>query len=475
MTLGEAQDRDATSGVPGGVPAGAAGAGSASPAGRPGPDAGAGRELARKSDPDLPSAETPATAGSLTTERAPESPPRRKSRKRLALLAVVAAALGFGVYEGHNWWTVGRFELTTDDAYLDSNMSILSAKVGGYVASVEVSENQEVRTGQVVARLDDGDYRLAVQAARNKIDMQEATVDRIDVQISAARAHIDEAEANLDSAKAGLDFSEAEFGRKTTLVERDFASKQALDTARAERDKARAAVAAARAALTSAQASVSVLQAERVEAEETLKSLRTALDQSKRDLAFTAIRAPVDGVVGNKAVDVGELVQAGSRLAAVVPLGSVFVDANFKETQLEKMRPGQTASVTVDAYPDQTFSGTVESISPASGALFSLLPPENATGNFTKIVQRLPVRIKLSSEATATHALRPGMSAVVTVDTRTGPGGETGVAAAETAPASGVASVVDGVVGRVRDFLGLSAPGEALHAAAADGTAADPR
>lgn len=469
MALGEAQNRDAISAVPGGTPTDTAGAGSASPAGRPVPGEDGGRTLARKPGHEPPPTAAAAAGGSLTTEAAPPAEPRKKSRKRLVLYAVIAAAVGFGIYEGNHWWTVGRFELSTDDAYLDSDMSILSAKVGGYVASVEVGENQEVSTGQVIARLDDGDYRLAVEVARNKIDMQEATVDRIAVQTAAARAKIDEARANLDSAQAGFDFSEGEFDRKTTLVERDFASKQALDTARADRDQARAAVAAARAALVSAQANVSVLQAERFEAEETLKSLRTALDQAKRDLSFTAIRAPVDGVIGNKAVDVGELVQAGSRLAAVVPLDSVYVDANFKETQLEKMRAGQTATISVDAYPDRTFTGEVEGISPASGALFSLLPPENATGNFTKVVQRLPVRIKLSPEATASHELRPGMSAVVTVDTRTGPGSEARLAdAPETTMGDRVMAVLTGLVGRASAGLGLEAPvGDGQNTAAA--------
>ncbi|MGX1306847.1 membrane fusion protein (multidrug efflux system) [Amorphus suaedae] len=468
MTLGEAQNRDGISAAPGGMPTDTAGAGSASPAGRAVPGNDAGRELARKPDHELPSQPAPAAGGNLSTDVAHPAPPRKKSRKRLVLFAILVAALGFGVYEGNHWWTVGRFELSTDDAYLDSDMSVLSAKIGGYVASVDVDENQHVRTGQVIARLDDGDYRLAVEAARNKIDMQEATIDRIDVQIAAARAKIDEARANLDSAQAGLDFSEGEFGRKTTLSEREFASRQSLDTARADRDKARAAVAAAQAALVSSEANVSVLQAERVEAEETLKSLRTALDQAKRDLSFTAIRAPVDGVIGNKAVDVGELVQAGSRLAAVVPLDSVYVDANFKETQLEKMRAGQTATVTVDSYPDRTFTGEVESISPASGALFSLLPPENATGNFTKVVQRLPVRIKLSPESTADHALRPGMSAVVTVDIRTGPGSEARAAEAREASMGDRAmAAVTGLVDRVRGLLGLDAAQGPQHTAAA--------
>lgn len=354
-----------------------------------------------------------------TSAAAPSAAPRKRGRKRRIFLLVLLAAIIGGAYEGYHWWTVGRFEMSTDDAYLKTDMSVVSAKVGGYVASIAVADNAEVHTGEVIANIDDTDYQLAVQSARDKIDVQQATIDRIENQIGAARSQVDEAQANLKSAKAGLAFAENELSRKTTLVARDFASRQALDTAKADRDEAEAAVDGASARLTSAQVNVAVLETQRLEAIATLKSLRTALDQAKRDLAYTKVRAPVDGVVGNRAADVGELVQPGSRLAAIVPLDTVYVDANFKETQLARMKAGQEVDIEVDAFPGRVFHGTVDSISPASGALFSLLPPENATGNFTKVVQRLPVRIALSSEATEAHVLRPGMSAVVTVDTRT--------------------------------------------------------
>lgn len=458
--------------APDGPPTDTAGQGTAFPAGRSGPtaDPEEGRALARKPDHELPSPGSEARGGALSTAMAADAPPRKKSRKRRVLALIVLLALIGGGYEGYHWWTVGRFELSTDDAYLKSDMSIVSAKVGGYVASVEADENSAVKTGQVIARIDDGDYRLAVEAAQNKIDVQRATIDRIEVQVAAARAKIDEARANLDSAKAGLDFAEGEFGRKTKLMDHKFASQQALDTARQGLDQAKAAVAAGEAELTSAQVNVSVLEAQRLEALETLKSLRTALHQAKRDLAFTAVRAPVDGIVGNRAVDVGELVQAGSRLAAVVPLDQVYVDANFKETQLASMRPGQTVAIEVDAYPGRTFEGEVESISPASGALFSLLPPQNATGNFTKIVQRLPVRIQLSEEATEAHLLRPGMSAVVTVDTRTGPGAETATAEADAQPR--IVAAARDLLERARTYFGV---GEAEALPAAPGPTASVR
>ncbi|MEW5424196.1 efflux RND transporter periplasmic adaptor subunit [Amorphus sp. 3PC139-8] len=420
---------DDFAGAASGRPTEAAGVGSASPQARSAPGGASPvrapeQELTSPPAGDAGSPPAPAVGrsegGPLQTSAAtPSEAPRKRGRKRRILLVVLLVALIGGGYEGYHWWTVGRFEMSTDDAYLKTDISIVSAKVGGYIATIEVADNQEVRTGEVIATIDDTDYRLAVQSARDSIDVQQATIDMIENQISAARSQVDEAHANLKSTQAALAFAENELSRKTTLVARDFASRQALDTAKADRDEAEAAVDGASAHLTSAQVNVAVLESQRLEAVATLKSLRTALDQAKRDLAYTQVRAPVDGVVGNRAADVGELVQPGSRLAAIVPLDTVYVDANFKETQLARMTSGQEVDVEVDAFPGRVFHGTVDSISPASGALFSLLPPENATGNFTKVVQRLPVRITLAPEATAAHALRPGMSAVVSVDTRT--------------------------------------------------------
>lgn len=350
-----------------------------------------------------------------TTEAAPKPP---RSRKKLVLGAILLAVLAGGGLYGADWWRVGRFMVSTDDAYVGADTSILAAKVAGHVVALDVETNQNVKAGDVIARIDDGDYRLALKAAEDKIATQQATIDRYGQQMAAARAEIDQAQAELASQQAELQRADLELTRQTQLMKDQFSSRATLETARADRDKAQAAVDAAKAKVVSAQANVAVLDAQRTEALRTLDELKTAREQAQRDLDFTLVKAPFDGVVGNRAVQVGQLVQAGTRIAALVPMAQVYVDANFKETQLGRLHPGQKVDVEVDAYPDETFHGRVVSVAPASGSVFSLLPPENATGNFTKIVQRVPVRIELDEAARDKAELRPGMSVVATVDTR---------------------------------------------------------
>lgn len=365
--------------------------------------------------------ETPPTAPAGEAEAQAPAAAKARSRKPLifgAVLAVLAVASG---WYGIHWWQVGRFEVATDDAYVGADTSIIAAKVSGYVKSVDVDTNQWVKAGDVIARIDDGDYRLALRSAENKIATQQATLARFDQQETAARASVDQAKAQLASAEADQKRAQAEFDRQDKLARSDFASRSTLDNARADKDKTAASVAAAQAAIASAEAQVVVLAAQRTEAARVLDELKTARDQAQRDLDFTVVRAPIDGVVGNRAVQVGQLVQTGTRLVAVVPLEGVYVDANFKETQLGRLKPGQSVNVSVDAYPDHDFTGRVVSVSPASGSVFSLLPPENATGNFTKIVQRIPVRIAIDPAVLAKHELRPGMSVTATVDTKSTP------------------------------------------------------
>jgi membrane fusion protein, multidrug efflux system len=339
--------------------------------------------------------------------------------KKPLILAVLAGALAFGGYEGHEWWTNGRFMVSTEDAYVQADITILSAKVSGYVQSVAVTNNQSIKAGDLIAKIDDGDYRFALQSAKDKLATQQSAVTRIGRQIEAGRASVAQAQAQIAAAKAEAERAESDYARQQQLARSDFTSRAALENAKATRDRAQANVQSAEAAFAAARANVDVLAAQQNEAQRVAAEQQTAVEKAERDLTFTEIRAPVDGVIGNKAMEVGTFVQPGARLAALVPMTSVHVDANFKETQIASLKVGQKVHIEVDAFPDADVVGTVESVSPASGAVFSLLPPENATGNFTKIVQRVPVRVSVNPEIVQQGILRPGLSVVVDVDTRT--------------------------------------------------------
>ena len=294
-----------------------------------------------------------------------------------------------------------------------------------------VTDNTAVKAGDLLATIDDGDYRLAVEAARRKLETQDATIARIGEQGGAQQALVEQAQAALEAARADAQRAATEYDRAQSLAKSGFATQQRLDQALADRDRSAASVTSSAAAVSAARANLSVIGAQKIEAQRTRGELQTALDRAQRDLTFTEIRAPFDGVVGNRAIQPGLLVQPGTRLLALIPLQSAYVEANFKETQLARLKPGQKVHFTVDASGSRGFDGTVDSFAPASGSQYSLLPPENATGNFTKIVQRVPVRIRVPASIAAEGVLRPGLSVIVDVDTR-----EPKVTAAEVGTAS---------------------------------------
>jgi membrane fusion protein (multidrug efflux system) len=371
-----------------------------------------------------PAEKTPDTAKPAAPMVAAASTPRWKPTRRLTRKILIAAGLlavlGVGGWYGNYWWTAGRYLVATDDAYVGAKNTTLAAKVSGYISYVTVEDNAPVRAGDVIAKIDDGDYALAVESAHGKVITQQAAINRIGKQVAAQQAAIDQAKAQFASAQAGAVRADADYMRQQQLAARDYASKQALDAALATKDQSKASVQGAQAAVEAAEANTQVLKAQQEEAARTLKELETALAKAERDLSFTVIKAPMDGVIGNRAMQVGDYVQPGQRLASLVPLDAVYVDANFKETQLGKLRPGQPVKIAVDSMGGDKIDGTVVSVAPASGSVFSLLPPDNATGNFTKIVQRVPVRIQVPGELADRGLLRPGMSVVVSVDTKPG-------------------------------------------------------
>ncbi|MFA6267162.1 MAG: HlyD family secretion protein [Pseudolabrys sp.] len=368
-------------------------------------------------------APAPESAGSETSAQDQPAPKQglggllRANRKRILMGVAALAVVGLG-WAGVDYITTGRYLISTDDAYVRADATTLAAKVSGYVASIAVDDNSFVHAGDVIARIDDGDYKLAVDAARDKAATQEATVARIGRQIEAQRALVTQAQAQLLSTQAQAKRAELELQRQLKLAGNAFASQQTLEQAQSNRDQADASVSAANASVAAALANVDVLKAQQKEAAGTLNELKTAQAKAERDLSFTEIRAPIDGVIGNRAAKTGDFMQTGQRFASLVPLSDVYIDANFKETQLSRLRPGQPVDVSVDALPQHDIQGKVESMSPASGSVFSLLPPDNATGNFTKIVQRLAVRIKVPADVANRRLLRPGMSVVVSVNTK---------------------------------------------------------
>ncbi|TPE53551.1 HlyD family secretion protein [Amaricoccus solimangrovi] len=377
---------------------------------------------------DAPTAERSEPAGQPeATAAAPEQPretgdeAKGGSRKRIVLGALALAAIVAGGWYGHDYWTNGRFLVSTDDAYVQADFAILAPKVTGYVASVPARENEHVKAGDPLVILRDGDYRDALNLAQSQLDAQLASVDRINRQAEAAKAAITQSEAKVTAAKAVQVQAEADLKRYTELAKTDVATSQKLEAARAASATADADVSEAEAGVLTAQADLRVVEAQASEARAVLSGLTASRDKARRDLDDTVLRAPTDGVVGNLSVATGDYVTPGARLLAVVPLGQVYIEANYKETQIEQLAPGTRVEVEVDAFPDRAFTGTLQGVSPASGSVFSLLPPENATGNFTKVVQRLPVRIAVPEEVARAGWLRPGLSVVATADPRTSP------------------------------------------------------
>jgi membrane fusion protein (multidrug efflux system) len=374
-------------------------------------------------------AEEPATEAPASSSADAETSKPKSALRRKVLIGVGALAALAAIYFGIHYMVVGRYMVTTDDAYVRANNTVMGAKIAGHISKVAVGDNMRVGAGNVVFEIDDGDYRLAVESARARVATQEATIARIGRQVMAQDSAVEQAKSQLVSAEAGIKRAEADFGRQESLSSKGFASKATFDVSQAGRDQALASVQGAKAALDAAVAQVDVVKAQKAEAEGQLQELRAALAKAVRDLSFTVVRAPVDGTFANRIVNVGDYVQPGQRLANVVPLDDVYIDANYKETQLGRLKAGQPVSITVDAVSGRTIKGIVDSLAPASGSVFTLLPPDNATGNFTKVVQRVPVRIRVPFSVARENLLRPGMSVITTVNTKPEPDGVDPIAA----------------------------------------------
>ncbi|MGX9117134.1 HlyD family secretion protein [Mesorhizobium sp. BHbsci] len=351
-----------------------------------------------------------------------EAPTKKKRSARSLLLPIIALGLlGAAAWYGYDYWTDGRFMISTDDAYVQADMAFISPKISGYVDQIKVTENQQVKAGDPLLVVDNGDYKIAVAQAEAQIATLSKTLDRIEAQTEAARASLEQAQAQKTADQAAAANAARVQTRAAQLLKTHVGTQVQLDDAQTAVEQANAALVGADAQIAAAQANIGVLQAQRAETASTLASLQLARDKAVRDLSFTVLRAPYDGVVGNRSVEQGDLISPGQKLAVIVPMDKLYIVANFKETQLARLVPGEKVQISVDAIDGQDFEGTVSSLAPASGAVFSLLPPENATGNFTKVVQRVPVRIDVPADVLKTGKLRAGLSVVVAVDSRTAP------------------------------------------------------
>jgi membrane fusion protein, multidrug efflux system len=342
----------------------------------------------------------------------------RHALKRLALGSLLALLGAAAVWYGHHWWTVGRFIESTDDAYVGGEVTVIAPKVAGLIAAVAVTDNEKVHAGQLLVKLDGRDYRAALDRAAASVAAEQAKLANLAATRRLQEAVIAEADAGTADADAQITVTHDDQARYRDLSRQGIASTQTLQRADAAYKQALASGQRARAALAAAQQQIAVIDTEKEQAEAALAQATADRDLAKINLDYTELRAPIDGTIGNRSARVGAYATVGAQLLSVVPARDLWVDANFKESQLAHIRPGMTATIEADVLPGQAFEGHVASLAPATGAQFSVLPPENATGNFTKIVQRVPVRIVLDGTASELGNLRPGLSVTASVDER---------------------------------------------------------
>ena len=345
----------------------------------------------------------------------------RFGRKQLALAGLVLAITLGGSEYGRYWWTVGRFIESTDDAYAGGNVTPVAPYVAGFVSQILVTDNQHVRSGQLLIRLDERDFQAALDHAQAIADQRQAALAGLEAKYVLQQQMISKAEADLTAKAARATFAGADAVRYRDLALTTFGTRQNAERASAADEEARSATKSAEAALAAARQQLSVLEAEIAEARASVAQAKADLETARLNLGYTEIRSPIDGYIGNRAAQVGAYVANGAYLLSVIPAQGLWVDANFKEDQLARMRPGQPATVVADVLPGKVFHGHVQSLAPGTGAVFSVIPPENATGNFTKIVQRVPVRIALDDVDARLGELRPGLSTTVSVDMRLDP------------------------------------------------------
>ena len=342
----------------------------------------------------------------------------RFGRKQLALAGLALALTLGGIGYGRYWWETGRFIESTDDAYAGGNVTAVSPHVAGFVAEILVGDNERVQAGQLLVRLDARDYQAALDHAQAMAEERQAALTGLEAKSALQQTMIRQAEADLAAKTAHATFAVADAVRYRNLALTGYGTRQNAERTSAVDDEAKAGIKASEAGLAAARQQLAVLDADIAASRAGVAQAKADLETARLNLGYTEIRSPIDGYIGNRAARVGAYVASGAYLLSVIPARGLWVDANFKEDQLARMRPGQPATVIADVLPGKTFHGHVASLAPGAGAIFSVIPPENATGNFTKIVQRVPVRIELDDADAQLGELRPGLSTTVSVDTR---------------------------------------------------------
>jgi membrane fusion protein, multidrug efflux system len=347
--------------------------------------------------------------------------PRARAKlelRRLGLAALLLAGVSGAAWYGQDWWRHGRFIESTDDAYVGGNVTPLAPHVDAFIDEVLVTDNERVAAGQLLIRLDPRDYRTALDRADAALDARRAKADSLRAQSALQQSTIHAEEADLAARNARAAFTAEDASRYHFLAQASVGSRQNEQRSAAADQEAKAVVASGKAGLEAARQQLKVLDAEIAEADAAVAQAQSERRTAELNLGYSEIRAPTDGYVGNRAAQIGAYATRGTYLISLTPAQGLWVDANYKEDQLAHMRQGQAATLTVDALPDHVFHGHVASVAPGTGAVFSVIPPENATGNFTKIVQRVAVRIVLDSDDPLLQRLRPGLSTVVRVDTQ---------------------------------------------------------
>lgn len=365
-----------------------------------------------------PTASPPTTAQQPASPPSPAPSPAPSARPRWVLSTLLVVALvAAGLWAGH-WWLVGRFIETTDDAFLQADSMTVAPKVGGYIAQVLVADNQTVTAGQPLARLDDRKYHAAFDEAQATVAARQADIAKAEADLVQQDASIAQSRADMQGAQADASHAKAQVQRYAPLARSGAETEERLADLQNDMARTSTSLAARQAALRASQTRIGTLQAQLQQARAQLAVAQASATQAGLDLEDTTVRSPIDGRVGDRGVRVGQFTQPGTRLLTVVPVQALYLTANFKETQIGAMRPGQTVTVHVDALAGRDLVGHVDSITPGTGAQFALLPPSNATGNFTKIVQRVPVRIQLDIPDDVRPVLVPGLSVTVDVDLR---------------------------------------------------------